>query len=193
MRPAIPRNPVQSTSFPFPPLGQSVFSAPLTFKIHLLPRAIIDILIPSSQQYTMGAPSTPMPAEPTVTFSSGRDVNSSPPDIRLLHYNDVYHLDPSSAEPAGGVARFITVCKEYREAERFKGQPNLVTLFSGDVFNPSLESSITKGQSVNSFTHHRLHPRFRFRSADTQTTGRHMVPLLNLIGTDCACVGVCCR
>ncbi|KAH6612832.1 Metallo-dependent phosphatase-like protein [Chaetomium sp. MPI-SDFR-AT-0129] len=111
----------------------------------------------------MGAPSTPTSAEPTVTFSSGRDVNNSTPDIRLLHYNDVYHLDPSSAEPAGGVARFITVCKEYREADRFKGQPDLVTLFSGDVFNPSLESSITKG--------------------------RHMVPLLNLIGTDCACVG----
>ncbi|EAQ88608.1 hypothetical protein CHGG_05227 [Chaetomium globosum CBS 148.51] len=101
-------------------------------------------------------------AEPTVTFSSGRDVNT-PPDLRLLHYNDVYHLDPSSSEPAGGVGRFVSVCKEYREAQRYQGQPELVTLFSGDVFNPSLESSITKGS--------------------------HMVPLLNLIKTDCACVG----
>jgi hypothetical protein len=87
---------------------------------------------------------SPPTAEPTVTFSSGRDV-TSPPDLRLLHYNDVYHLDPSSAEPVGGIARFMTVCKEYRDAERFRGQPELVTLFSGDVFNPSLESSITKG------------------------------------------------
>ncbi|KAL2264209.1 hypothetical protein VTK26DRAFT_485 [Humicola hyalothermophila] len=109
------------------------------------------------------APSTAMSVEPAVTFSSGRDVNNTPPDLRILHYNDVYHLDPSSAEPVGGVARFVTVCKGYREAERFKGQPELVTLFSGDCFNPSLESSITKGS--------------------------HMVPLLNSIGTDCAAVG----
>ncbi|KAL2267945.1 hypothetical protein VTJ83DRAFT_5222 [Remersonia thermophila] len=99
----------------------------------------------------------------SVTFSSGRDVNTTPPDLRILHFNDVYHLDSSSSEPAGGVARFVSVCKEYRDADRFQGQPRLVTLFSGDVFNPSLESSITKGS--------------------------HMVPILNLIGTDCACVG----
>lgn len=82
-------------------------------------------------------------AEPSVTFSSGRE--SSPPDLRILHYNDVYHIDPSSAEPVGGAARFITVCNEYRDSERFAGQPELLTLFSGDAFNPSLESSITKG------------------------------------------------
>jgi hypothetical protein len=89
--------------------------------------------------------STPPSAEPSVTFSSGRDVSGTPPDLRLLHFNDVYHIDPSSAEPVGGVSRFVTTCKEYRAAERFQGQPELVTLFSGDVFNPSLESSVTKG------------------------------------------------
>ncbi|KAK4121503.1 Metallo-dependent phosphatase [Parathielavia appendiculata] len=106
--------------------------------------------------------STSPSIEPLVTFSSGRD-GKTPPDLRILHYNDVYHIDPSSAEPVGGVARFVCLCKEYREAERFEDQPELVTLFSGDSFNPSLESSITKGS--------------------------HMVPLLNLIGTDCAAVG----
>ncbi|KAK4156079.1 Metallo-dependent phosphatase-like protein [Chaetomidium leptoderma] len=110
----------------------------------------------------MSPASTPPSAEAQVTFSSGQDVNT-PPDLRILHYNDVYHLDPSSAEPVGGIGRFVTVCNEYRDAERFQGQPELVTLFSGDVFNPSLESSVTKGS--------------------------HMVPLLNRIGTDCACVG----
>lgn len=81
---------------------------------------------------------------PFVTFNSGRN-SATPPDLRILHYNDVYHVDPSSAEPVGGVARFITVCKEYREDDRYRDQPRLVTLFSGDVFSPSLESSITKG------------------------------------------------
>ncbi|CAK7212117.1 hypothetical protein SCUCBS95973_001333 [Sporothrix curviconia] len=87
----------------------------------------------------------------------------SPPDLRILHFNDVYHLDPSSAEPVGGAARFQTAVEEYRTAERFKGQSDLITLFSGDAFNPSLESSVTKGS--------------------------HMVPILNRLGTACACVG----
>lgn len=106
-------------------------------------------------------------AEPQVTFASGRvdDGGSadSPPDVRIIHYNDVYHLDPSSAEPVGGLPRFITLCREYQEGKQYEGQPEALTLFSGDAFNPSLESSVTKGQ--------------------------HMVPVLNMIGTDCACVG----
>ncbi|KAM0247411.1 hypothetical protein ACHAP5_004050 [Fusarium lateritium] len=106
-------------------------------------------------------------AEPQVTFASGRVEHQgqvdSPPDLRLIHYNDVYHLDPSSAEPVGGLPRFIKVCREYQEGEQYKDQPKALTLFSGDVFNPSLESTVTKGQ--------------------------HMVPVLDLIGTDCSCVG----
>jgi len=110
----------------------------------------------------MGSGSSPPQESEFVTFKSGSDL-STPPDLRILHYNDVYHLDPSSAEPVGGVARFQTVVNEYRSGDKFQGQPELVTLFSGDVFNPSLESSITKGS--------------------------HMVPILNQLGTDCACVG----
>lgn len=117
----------------------------------------------------------PTSAEPTITYSSGRLSSDSeteqttvgPPDFRLLHFNDVYHLDASSAEPVGGISRFMTAVNEYRNDERYQGEgkPELVTLFSGDVFNPSLESSVTKGS--------------------------HMVPILNKIGTRCACVGVC--
>ncbi|KAH6714203.1 5'-nucleotidase [Leptodontidium sp. MPI-SDFR-AT-0119] len=100
-------------------------------------------------------------AEERVTYTTGDF--SSPPDLRLLHFNDVYHIDASSAEPVGGIARFKTLCNEYRDGEKFKGQPDLLTFFSGDAFNPSLESSVTKGS--------------------------HMVPVLNGIGTDVACVG----
>lgn len=60
----------------------------------------------------------------------------------------VYHIDASSAEPVGGLARFQTVCNYYRSDDRFSGQPDLVTIFSGDAFNPSLESSVTKGASA---------------------------------------------
>jgi hypothetical protein len=82
-------------------------------------------------------------AEEVVIF--GRDEGREP-DLRLLHYNDVYHVDASSAEPVGGIARFMTLSNYYRSNEKFKGQPELVTLFSGDAWNPSLESSVTKGR-----------------------------------------------
>ncbi|KAF2706322.1 5'-nucleotidase-like protein [Pleomassaria siparia CBS 279.74] len=101
-------------------------------------------------------------AEELIIFSPESNP-TTPPDLRLLHYNDVYHIDASSAEPVGGIARFQTLVNYYRDDERFKDQPKLLTFFSGDAFNPSLESSVTKGS--------------------------HMVPILNGIGTDVACVG----
>ena len=71
--------------------------------------------------------------------------SSKAPDLRFLHYNDVYHIDAVSSEPVGGIARFQTLCNYYRDDPRFQGSPNLITAFSGDAFNPSLESSVTKG------------------------------------------------
>ncbi|KAG9247776.1 5'-nucleotidase [Calycina marina] len=100
-------------------------------------------------------------AEEAQIYTSGD--TTSLPDVRLLHFNDVYHIDASSAEPVGGIARFKTVCNEYRDGARFASHPDLLTFFSGDAFNPSLESSVSKGS--------------------------HMVPVLNGIGTDVACVG----
>ncbi|ERF71792.1 hypothetical protein EPUS_01707 [Endocarpon pusillum Z07020] len=100
------------------------------------------------------------PQSASITLASDRE---TPPDLRLLHYNDVYHIESGSAEPAGGISRFQTVVNEYRSSPRFEGQASLITFFSGDAFNPSLESSVTKG--------------------------KHMVPILNAIGTDVACVG----
>ena len=83
------------------------------------------------------------------------------PDLRLLHFNDVYHIEPryssstlsllsspklivSPREPAGGAARFVTVVNEYRDPVKYVGQVSLVNFFSGDAFNPSIESSVTK-------------------------------------------------
>lgn len=103
----------------------------------------------------------PLPNE-SVTYSSGA-ANTGPPDLRIVHYNDVYHVDPSSSEPVGGAARFMSLVQHYREGAQFEGQSELLTFFSGDAFNPSLESSVTKGD--------------------------HMIPLLNCIGTDAAALG----
>ncbi|KAL8749847.1 MAG: hypothetical protein Q9184_006645, partial [Pyrenodesmia sp. 2 TL-2023] len=101
----------------------------------------------------------------SLTYSSD-SCPSTPPSLRLLHFNDVYHIECGSAEPVGGIARFQTLRNFYADDARFKSQPELVTLFSGDAYNPSLESSVTKGA--------------------------HMVPVLNGLmgkGRGVACVG----
>lgn len=59
----------------------------------------------------------------------------------------------------------------------------MITLFSGDAFNPSLESSVTKGM-VGPVLLERL------LWAWLTEAGRHMVPVLNMVGADVACVGV---
>src|SRR5438105_2456871 len=100
-------------------------------------------------------------ATQSIVHSSNR---SGRPDLRILHFNDVYHIEAGSREPVGGVARFQTLVNHYRSDPKYADQPRLLTFFSGDAYNPSLESSVTKG--------------------------RHMVPVLNGIKTDVACVGV---
>ncbi|EAW07037.1 putative 5'-nucleotidase [Aspergillus clavatus NRRL 1] len=96
----------------------------------------------------------------SATYASSR---TGAPDLRLIHYNDVYHVESGSAEPIGGVSRFQSVVNYYRHHPHFASLPELLTFFSGDAFNPSLESTVTKG--------------------------RHMVSFLNKAGTDAACVG----
>jgi 5'-nucleotidase len=79
----------------------------------------------------------------------------------------------------GGAARFVTLVNSYRDGNEYAGQPELVTLFSGDAFNPSIESSVTKV---------RICPRWGF--VDDGGQGRHMVPILrDAIKVDVACCG----
>lgn len=68
-----------------------------------------------------------------------------------------------SEDPVGGVSRFITQIKHYQESPEFDDLPPPLTFFSGDAFNPSMESSVTKGS--------------------------HMPPILNIVKTDIACLG----
>ncbi|RPA77342.1 Metallo-dependent phosphatase [Ascobolus immersus RN42] len=95
---------------------------------------------------------------------------SGPPALRFLHYNDVYHILPDATTNVGGAPRFATLLHQYRDASdspagltQAESLPSLLTFFSGDAFNPSLESTITRG--------------------------KHMVPVLNALKTDVACLG----
>ncbi|KAI9183847.1 hypothetical protein H9P43_002899 [Blastocladiella emersonii ATCC 22665] len=80
-------------------------------------------------------------------------------ELTIFHFNDVYH--GSATKDGGGAAQFLTVLD--RERAALSAGTKSLTLFSGDVFNPSLESSISKGQ--------------------------HLVPVLNLMGIDASVYG----
>ncbi|OZJ04273.1 hypothetical protein BZG36_02569 [Bifiguratus adelaidae] len=79
--------------------------------------------------------------------------------LTLIHFNDVYHVLPGNQEPIGGAARFAALVKQ----SLAEAQGDAIVLFSGDAFNPSIESSITRG--------------------------RHMPPVLNTLRISASCVG----
>ena len=80
---------------------------------------------------------------------------------RQVHFNDVYNLEPTGGhdgEPIGGAASFAAKLKEMRAND-----PNILTVFGGDLLGPSMMSGVTKG--------------------------RHMVNVLNNLGIDYGCFG----
>lgn len=50
--------------------------------------------------------------------------------LTILHFNDVYNIEPRDKEPIGGAARFAHKLASYKNL-------NPLTVFSGDVLNPS--------------------------------------------------------
>lgn len=51
-------------------------------------------------------------------------------DLTIVHFNDVYNIEPREKEPVGGAARFATKLASFRHL-------NPLTVFSGDCLNPS--------------------------------------------------------
>eukprot|EP01090_Pellita_catalonica_P020881 TRINITY_DN7663_c0_g1_i1.p1 TRINITY_DN7663_c0_g1~~TRINITY_DN7663_c0_g1_i1.p1 ORF type:complete len:588 (-),score=105.66 TRINITY_DN7663_c0_g1_i1:854-2617(-) len=79
-------------------------------------------------------------------------------DVHIFHFNDVYRLTEAEVEPVGGPARFANALKRLRK----KYEESLL-FFSGDAFNPSIMSTITRG--------------------------KHMVPILNALNISAAVYG----
>lgn len=109
----------------------------------------------------IGPRDTRMPSRNSA-FKAASVVGQAPKVITLLHFNDVYNVEPRKKEPVGGIARFVTRMNELKNEAEKRNEPALC-LFSGDAFNPSLTSTVTKG--------------------------KHMVPALNAVGIDVACYG----
>ncbi|KAH9853979.1 Metallo-dependent phosphatase [Lenzites betulinus] len=89
--------------------------------------------------------------------------------LNLLHFNDVYRVQPFKLNPKSletiDVAQWTAMLDDVREKWPLRpdGKRDGLVLFSGDVFSPSVESSVTRGS--------------------------HMVPVMNAIGPDISLTG----
>ena len=64
--------------------------------------------------------------------------------LRLLHFNDVYNIEENHVSPFAGAARFSARLQAVSKAS--DGEPLIV--FSGDLFNPSMMSTVHRGKQM---------------------------------------------
>ncbi|CCM02861.1 uncharacterized protein FIBRA_04973 [Fibroporia radiculosa] len=89
--------------------------------------------------------------------------------LSILHFNDVYRVQPFKLSPNSpetiDVTQWAAMLDDVRDQwpMRVDGKRDGLVLFSGDIFSPSMESSVTRGS--------------------------HMVPVLNAIAPDVAMTG----
>lgn len=60
--------------------------------------------------------------------------NGSEP-ICILHFNDVYNIEPHPDEPKGGAARFANALHSFDHLKP-------LILFSGDIISPSISKDL---------------------------------------------------
>lgn len=63
--------------------------------------------------------------------------------LTIFHFNDVYNIQPYSIEPKAGAAYFNSLLQ--REKAKYQ---QVLTLFSGDAFSPSLLSTEFEGENM---------------------------------------------
>ncbi|TFK42780.1 Metallo-dependent phosphatase-like protein [Crucibulum laeve] len=90
-------------------------------------------------------------------------------NLSILHFNDVYRVTPQKLSPTStetvDVTQFAALVDDLRDQwpKRSDGKRDGLVLFSGDLFSPSVESSVTRGS--------------------------HMVPVINDIAPDVSLTG----
>ena len=86
--------------------------------------------------------------------------------LAIAHFNDVYRVSPQKLDPHASevidVTQFAAMLDDVRSRWADDGTEGL-SLFSGDLFSPSVESSVTRGS--------------------------HMVPVINMLGPEVSLTG----
>ncbi|KAL0567578.1 hypothetical protein V5O48_014416 [Marasmius crinis-equi] len=91
--------------------------------------------------------------------------------LNIVHFNDVYRVSPqklsSHSSETIDVTQFSALLDTIRNGwpERVDGKKEGLTLFSGDLFSPSVESSVTRGSHMVPVMNH--------LSPDVSLTGNH--------------------
>jgi hypothetical protein len=76
------------------------------------------------------------------------------PTLPILHWNDVYRVNPQKVAPGSSetidVTQFAAMLDRIRNGWALGpvGKKEGLVLFSGDVFSPSVESSVTRGSHM---------------------------------------------
>jgi 5'-nucleotidase len=74
--------------------------------------------------------------------------------LSILHWNDVYRVRPQKISPTSSetidVTQFAGLMDDIRDQWplRDDGKRDGLSLFSGDVFSPSVDSSVTRGSHM---------------------------------------------
>lgn len=93
-----------------------------------------DTMVISSHSRTANGTHNAKAHELRTTFSKIDDdhtQSSTTKCLTIIHFNDVYNIEPREKEPVGGAARFATKVASLKHL-------NPLTVFSGDALNPSL-------------------------------------------------------
>lgn len=72
-------------------------------------------------------------------------------ELRILHFNDVYRVGPQKLHQGTiDVTQFAEMLNGLRNDWRLRedGSRDGLVLFSGDLFAPSVESSVTRGSHM---------------------------------------------
>ncbi len=74
--------------------------------------------------------------------------------LPILHFNDVYRVQPFKVSPSSkdtiDVSQWLAMLDDIRDSwpSREDGKREGLVLFSGDIFAPSTESSVTRGSHM---------------------------------------------
>ncbi|KAK7460444.1 hypothetical protein VKT23_009166 [Stygiomarasmius scandens] len=96
---------------------------------------------------------------------------AQPKLLNLVHWNDVYRISPQKPIPHSNetidVAQFAQIVEDIRAQwpTGRDGKKDGLTLFSGDLFSPSVESSVTRGSQMV--------PVINYLAPDAALTGNH--------------------
>ena len=70
------------------------------------------------------------PDRHVLLHNMANEANEKANSLTIVHFNDVYNIEPRDKEPVGGASRFKTKVKEL-------AWKNPLVLFSGDALSPS--------------------------------------------------------